>query len=94
MLILIGTSIVFSTLHSHHDIEWNHANHQTESGLCFTQNTNVCPISGYLFDAPLVEKPGAFELTELPIALTYYAESQRLDPFSGEPDGRSPPFYG
>jgi hypothetical protein len=47
-----------------------------------------------LFNANTVEKPLRTSLTELPITIACLSESQRLDPFSGEPAGRSPPSIG
>lgn len=92
VLLLIGSSITFSTLHSHHEVEWNHSTQHVNSDHCLTQTTNVCPICGYLFNASTVNEAPRFLLEQLPVSVAYIAESQRVDPFIGKPAGRSPPF--
>lgn len=92
VLLLIGSSITFSTLHSHHEIEWNHSTQHTNSDHCLTESTNLCPICGYLFNGAVVKEASQFLLEQLPVNVAYTAESQRLDPFTGKPAGRSPPF--
>ncbi|MDZ7715470.1 MAG: hypothetical protein U5J95_04580 [Balneolaceae bacterium] len=51
MLIVMSISLIFSTLHSHHHLQWDHPEDFAETGNCFTKDTTVCPISGYLFNA-------------------------------------------
>ena len=91
VLLLVGSSIAFSTLHSHHEVEWNHSTQHTDSEHCLTENTNVCPISGYLFNANVVDGPPRFELEKLSVTIVFLSASQQLDPFFGAPAGRSPP---
>lgn len=54
MLITMSISLVFSTLHSHHHIEWDHPADFADTGNCITKDTTVCPISGYLYNADIV----------------------------------------
>ena len=91
VLLLVGSSIAFSTLHSHHDVEWNHSTQHADSEHCLTENTNVCPICGYLFNARVVNEPLGVELLKLPVTVAFSPASQRFDPFTGKPAGRSPP---
>jgi hypothetical protein len=93
VLLLIGTSISFSTLHSHHEVEWNHAEKHTDSEHCITQSTNVCPICGYLSNAEIADQqPTSLSLSaQGPVGTL--SESQQLDSFSGTITGRSPPSF-
>lgn len=94
MLVLVGASISFSTLHSHHDVEWNHTEKHTDSKHCITENTNVCPICGYLVNAAVPDSPRQ-ALDENPCGLAaILSQSQLIDPFTGKPAGRSPPAIG
>jgi|AntDeeMinimDraft_5_1070356.scaffolds.fasta_scaffold07495_3 hypothetical protein len=92
VLLFVGMSITFSTLHSHHDVEWSHSTNTIQSDQCITETSNVCPICGYLFNANIVDTPTRFVLTERPVAVSFRSTSQYLNPFSGEPAGRSPPI--
>lgn len=49
----MSITLVFSTLHSHHHIQWEHPSDFADTGNCFTNDTTVCPISGYYFNADL-----------------------------------------
>lgn len=47
LLILLGGSLTFSTLHSHHHIQWHQTDDFADTGNCITKDVTVCPISGY-----------------------------------------------
>lgn len=47
MLIFMGSSLTFSTLHSHHHIQWHHSGEFTDTGNCITADISICPICGY-----------------------------------------------
>ena len=47
MLIFMGSSLTFSTLHSHHHIQWHHSGDFTDTGSCITTDISICPICGY-----------------------------------------------
>ena len=91
VLLVIGTSISFSTLHSHHEIKWNHFVHQTDSGQCFVENTNLCPICGYLFNAQTVDSQKASSPVIFAEYLAFYSEAIEHDFLIDQPNGRSPP---
>lgn len=94
MLLVISISLVFSTLHSHHHIQWDHSGDIANTGHCFTTDTTVCPISGYLFQADIAPAPSSdHKLAHI----TFFAE---LDGDILEEDieslvlGRAPPIAG
>lgn len=47
LLVLMSTSLTFSTLHSHHHIQWHHSEDFTDTGNCITADISICPICGY-----------------------------------------------
>ncbi|MDX1585773.1 MAG: hypothetical protein R3222_03480 [Balneolaceae bacterium] len=47
MLLFMGSSLTFSTLHSHHHIQWHHSGDFTDTGNCITADISICPICGY-----------------------------------------------
>lgn len=57
-VLLIGMSLIFSTLHSHHHIQWDHPPELADTGHCITSDTTICPVCGYLFKVDLA--PPAF----------------------------------
>ncbi len=48
IMLVVGMSLVISTLHSHHHLKWNHPNDFADTGHCITTNTTLCPICGYI----------------------------------------------
>ena len=94
MLLFISISITFSTLHSHHHLELDHTDSHVNTGHCLVDDTNTCPVCGFLFNADVAgqqnqiktEKPGGF--------VAIFSESQLKDPFTGQRTGRSPPANG
>lgn len=94
ILLLIGTSITFSTLHSHHPLEWDHVKSHVDTGNCLVDNTNVCPICGYLFNAQTVEpqsQTGCITRSGYAVILS---ESVGCTIQTDQPTGRAPPFFG
>ena len=47
MLIFMSVSLTFSTVHSHHHIQWHHSEDFTDTGNCITSDISICPICGY-----------------------------------------------
>lgn len=47
MLIFMSASLTFSTVHSHHHIQWHHSGDFTDTGNCITADISICPICGY-----------------------------------------------
>lgn len=91
-ILLIGGSMVFSTLHSHHEVEWNHPERHLSTGHCLTTDSAVCPISGYLFKADFTGNIGV-EPHYLPEAIIISRTEQAGYSFTHLFDlGRSPPF--
>lgn len=91
LLVLIGTSIIFSTLHSHGHMEWEHTDSNVDTENCLTKYTNVCPICGTHFEASFfdISPLSVFQpVTEIAIL---QSDSQLIDPFTGRQTGRSPP---
>lgn len=50
-IVLISMSMVISTLHSHHDIQWNSTKEHANTVHNITVDTARCPVCGYLFNA-------------------------------------------
>ncbi|MBN2732628.1 MAG: hypothetical protein JXR26_09380 [Balneolaceae bacterium] len=94
LLVFIGISITFSTLHSHHHLEWDHTDSHVDTGHCLVDNTNICPICGYLFNANTVERSSQQTPVKITGYVAIFSDSQQRDPFTGQPNGRSPPLLG
>lgn len=62
-ILLIGVSLTFSTLHSHHHIQWDHPEEFADTGHCITSDTTVCPVCGYLFKIDLT-RPALSQVPE------------------------------
>lgn len=62
LLILMSSSLTFSTLHSHHHIEWHQSGDFADTGNCITKDTTICPISGYHLKND-VPNPGDFSVS-------------------------------
>lgn len=62
LLILMSSSLTFSTLHSHHHIQWHQNKDFADTGNCLTKDVTICPICGYHLknDFP---NPNAFTVT-------------------------------
>lgn len=91
LLILMGGSLTFSTLHSHHHIQWHQTDDFADTGNCITKDVTVCPISGYHLKH---DNPDAGN-TSVPLQFDGYVYEQQelfLPTFSRLTDkGRSPP---
>ncbi len=91
LLVLIGTSITFSTLHSHGHIEWEHTDSRTDTGSCLTEYTNVCPICGTLHEDAFLDiwpTPAFQPVLEITVLQN---DSQLIDPYTGSQTARAPP---
>jgi len=54
LLVLMSIGLTISTLHSHHHLEWSHSSDFVDTGHCLTEDTTVCPISGYIFETDVL----------------------------------------
>ena len=91
MLVFIGTSMTFSTLHSHHHIKWDQTQPFANTGHSFTDNSTLCPICGYLFNANIGGSSPTAQLEYTSEFISFFSSSQQIAPFSGQLNGRSPP---
>ncbi|MDZ7715473.1 MAG: hypothetical protein U5J95_04595 [Balneolaceae bacterium] len=90
----MSISLVFSTLHSHHHIQWDHSGDIANTGNCFTKDTTVCPISGYLFQADITPPTSAdSELSHLTLITEYDRVILEKD-IESLVLGRAPPLVG
>lgn len=61
LLVLLSIGLTVSTLHSHHNLEWNHPPEYADNGgQCITTDETVCPICAYLSkqDTPSLNHSG------------------------------------
>ncbi|MEL7834226.1 hypothetical protein [Fodinibius sp. Rm-B-1B1-1] len=45
---LVGVTLTFSTLHSHHNLELHNSSEFANTGHCITADTTLCPICAHL----------------------------------------------
>lgn len=91
LLMLMGTSLTFSTLHSHHHLQWHHSEDYTETGNCITKDTTLCPICGYHIKTGLPEfNSGKTELY-VQSRVVAFCPSISLERPHLPVEGRSPP---
>lgn len=94
LLVLMGTSLTFSTLHSHHHLSWNHPPEMADTGNCFTEDSTLCPICGYLFDPELPSVTSA-DIPFFASEVISTASGQILpEIYTITTQGRSPPVLG
>lgn len=94
LLVLMGASLTFSTLHSHHHISWDHPPEMADTGNCFTEDTTLCPICGYLFDPELPSVTSA-DIPFFAIEVISPASDKILpEIYNITTQGRSPPVSG
>ncbi|MGK7369342.1 MAG: hypothetical protein ACNS64_03940 [Candidatus Halalkalibacterium sp. M3_1C_030] len=93
-IVLISMSMTISTLHSHHNIQWNSAQNHANTSHNITVDSAQCPVCGYLFNAdpsPVVffkQVLAESSLVQVPGSLTFLPSS--FSPVLG----RSPPASG
>lgn len=90
LLVLISTSVTFSTLHSHHHLEWDHVHH-TETGQCLVDNSNICPVCGYLFGAQTMDPFFQSAPIEFAGYIANRSETVRAFVPGSRPTDRAPP---
>ena len=94
MLVVMSISLVFSTLHSHHHIQWDHSGDEANTANCITTDTTVCPISGYLFEADIAPPPFIdHKLAHITFIAEYNREILQKD-IESLVLGRAPPLVG
>lgn len=91
---IIGGTITFSTLHSHHHISWDHPPEMADTGHCFTESNTLCPICGYLFEPTLPSGNNTETIFEKREVLTLFSDDTVKDYYSVVIKGRSPPVLG
>lgn len=91
---LIGVTLTFSTLHSHHNLELHNSSEFSDTGQCLTDSNILCPICAHLVqskeittDTSAVSFTVINKIVEHPFNKTnavFYIPNQ----------GRSPPALG
>lgn len=94
LLILIGTSISFTTLHSHHHLKWDHVKSHADTGHCLVENSNLCPIDGYLFGAQTVEPQSHSTIITWVGYVVTISDGVHYTAPTGRPTDRAPPYFG
>lgn len=51
LLMLLGISLSFSTLHSHHNLELHNSKDFADTGHCISADTTLCPICAHLLQS-------------------------------------------
>jgi hypothetical protein len=54
LIILLGISLSFSTLHSHHNLELHNSLEFADTGQCITSDDTLCPICANLIESNLL----------------------------------------
>lgn len=94
LLALISTSVTVTNFHMHHSINWNDTGSQTTATHNISQDSNYCPYGTYLFGAKVIQAtPHLAKISMVGHIITLSSE-QRISPFYGEVNGRSPPLIG
>lgn len=94
LIVVIGMSLTYSTLHSHHHISWDHPPEMADTGNCFTENETLCPICGYLFEPELPDDTGVEIQLFRTDSIAPLSEKNSPDIFTVRTLGRSPPLIG
>lgn len=91
---LLGISISFSTLHSHHNLELHNSSEFADTGHCITSDDTLCPICANLIEPDFLsvnESGTTFFKAEKLIILA--DDNERLGSVIIN-RGRSPPVLG
>lgn len=89
---LMSSGLTISTLHSHHHLEWHHVSGLGDTGHCISEDTTVCPISGYLFETDVLSStPSAERFFHLEKVMVFQDEEPEERPWTIH-KGRAPPF--
>ncbi|MDZ7659287.1 hypothetical protein [Fodinibius sp.] len=94
LIMLLGISLSFSTLHSHHNLELHNSSEFADTGHCITSDDTLCPICAHLIESDLIsisESDTAFFKAEKRI--TFNAEEEHPGSVITN-RGRSPPVLG
>lgn len=54
LIMLLGISLSFSTLHSHHNLELHNSSEFADTGHCITSDDTLCPICANLIEPDLL----------------------------------------
>lgn len=94
LTMLIGVSLAFSTLHSHHNLKLHNSSEFADTGHCITSDNTFCPICAHLIEADLPslhDADNAFFKAKQQIS--YTADDSRSGVVITN-RGRSPPVLG
>lgn len=94
LIMLLGISLSFSTLHSHHNLELHNSSEFADTGHCLTADYTLCPVCANLIegDIPSInESETTFFRTEEQIIFTDDNKQSRAVVVNR---GRSPPVLG
>ncbi len=94
LILILGISLSFSTLHSHHNLELHNSSEFADTGHCITSDDTVCPICANLIEPEFLsvnESSTPFFKTEGLIIVT--DDKVRSGSIISN-RGRSPPVLG
>ncbi|WP_141239951.1 hypothetical protein [Aliifodinibius salipaludis] len=94
LIMLMGISLSFSTLHSHHNLELHNSSEFADTGHCITSDDILCPICANIIepDLPSINEAGTtFFNTGAQIILT---DDNKRSGSVTTTRGRSPPVLG
>lgn len=93
LLLLLGGSLTYSTLHSHHHIQWHQTDDFADTGNCITKDITICPICGYHLKNETPDIGESFNTLQFD-GYIYERLELFLTKFSRLTDkGRSPPVF-
>lgn len=94
LIVLLGISLSFSTLHSHHNLELHNSSDFADTGHCITSDDTLCPICANIIKPDLLsinESGTTFFNTGEQIILT---DDIKRSGSVNSNRGRSPPVLG
>lgn len=94
LLMLLGISLSFSTLHSHHDLELHNSAGFADTGHCITADTTLCPICAHLIQSDDFSNDYAVPSFTVLNIITLDPANTWTPLFYFPNKGRSPPVFG
>lgn len=91
---LIGVTLTFSTLHSHHNLELHNSSEFADSGQCITDSDILCPICAHLIQSEDVTSGTATTSFIVVNNVTKLPSTETDTKFYFPTKGRSPPTLG
>lgn len=90
----IGVTLIFSTLHSHHNLELHSSSEFADTGQCITDSDILCPICAHLVQSVEVSADTSEISLTVVNTLDEVSSDVAVTVFYIPNKGRSPPVLG